>query len=138
MVMWHILRGIRLQWPAGYGPLAEARSRTMLKQDSMSKATSRIEKGLTNHAWKRMNARGLSSSTVGAALEFGRVAHVRGAVIYAIGRKEVEEYAEYGIDLKRQEGVQVVCKQNGAILTVYRNHDFRGLRPSRRNYRPAA
>jgi hypothetical protein len=102
------------------------------------KADFPIEKTMTDHAWKRMSARGLSSSAIEAALEYGRVAHVRGAAIYAIGRKEVDECASVGIDLKQFEGVQVVCKPSGAILTVYRNCDFRGLRPSRRNYHQAA
>lgn len=110
----------------------------MKKPTRMPKVDFPIESTLTDHAWKRMNARGLSSTAVEAALEYGRVAHVRGAAIYAIGRKEVDEYANYGVDLKHHEGVQVVCKPSGAILTAYRNRDFRGLRPSRRNYRPAA
>jgi hypothetical protein len=68
-------------------------------------------------------------SAVEAALRFGRVAHVRGGQIHAIGRKEVARYRQAGIDLTRYEGVQVVCAPDGAILTVYRNRDFRRLRP---------
>lgn len=97
-----------------------------------------IQSKLTRHAWERMTSRNLSSSAVQAALEYGRLAYVRGAAIYAIGRKEVERYASEGIDLTQHEGVQVVCTPQGTILTVYRNRDFRGLRPSRRRYRTAA
>ena len=108
-------------------------------QDSASSKTQiGILPELTRHAWKRMTSRNLSSSAVEVALEYGRLAHVRGAVIYAIGRKEVERYASEGVDLTRHEGVQVVCNPQGTILTVYRNRDFRGLRPSHRRCRTTA
>lgn len=55
-------------------------------------------------------------------------AWTRGARIYAIGRREVERYRAQGVDLDPFEGVQVVTKLDGAVLTVYRNRDLRGLR----------
>lgn len=97
-----------------------------------------IQAAMTSHAWMRMTARSLSSSAIEAALAYGRVAYVRGAAIFAIGRKEVERYSTRGVDLAKHEGVQVVCTPEGTILTVYRNRDFRGLRSSRRRYRAAA
>ena len=103
-----------------------------------TKGQNGIRNEMTRHAWRRMTARGLSYSAVDAALEYGRVAHVRGATIYAIGRKEVARYASEGVDLARFDGVQVVCTPGGTVLTVYRNRDFRGLRPRRRRYRQAA
>ena len=84
---------------------------------------------LTCHAEERMWARSITAIAVDAALIYGRVAHVRGAEIHALGRKEVEFLASEGIDLGRYEGVQVVCSAEGTIITVYRNSDFRGLRP---------
>ena len=87
---------------------------------------------LTNHARRRMNARRLSDQTVMTVMLYGRLVRARGAEIYAIGRKEVDRYlAEEGIDLSGVEGVQVVCSPDGAILTVYRNNDFRRLRSRR-------
>lgn len=86
---------------------------------------------LTKHASERMYTRGLQPGAVAAALAYGRVIHIRGADIHAIGRCEVELYERDGIDLSRYEGVQVVCGPEGAILTVYRNRNFRGLRPRR-------
>lgn len=88
-----------------------------------------LETMLTEHAAERMSTRGLSSSAVTAAIAYGRVVHVRGADIIAIGRREVEWYSREGIDLSRYEGIQVVCSPEGVILTVYRNRNFRGLRP---------
>jgi hypothetical protein len=45
---------------------------------------------VTQHAWARMCGRRLNGQTIDAVLSYGRVIHVRGAAIYAIGRKEVE------------------------------------------------
>jgi hypothetical protein len=89
---------------------------------------------LTHHARERMATRGLRADAIDAALSYGRVAHVRGADIYAIGRKEIARYAGEGIDLSAYDGVQVVVTANCVILTVYRNRSFRGLR-DRRTYR---
>ena len=86
----------------------------------------------TRHAWRRMCSRALSPSAVEAALTYGREAHVRGAAIFAIGRAEVVQYQRLGINLSAYEGVQVVCSPEGVVLTVYRNSNFRGLRPRRK------
>ena len=82
---------------------------------------------LTIHATSRIHARRLGEDAVEAAILYGRVVQTRGADIYAIGRREVERARRQDIDLARFEGVQVVC-DHGAILTAYRNRDFRGLR----------
>ena len=87
---------------------------------------------LTDHAHRRMAARRLSQAAVTAVLAFGRSIHTRGAEIYVIGRKEVVYYHSQGIDLTPFEGVQLVCSRDGTILTMYRNHDLRRLRPQRR------
>lgn len=83
---------------------------------------------LTLHARKRMNARSLGIRAINAALDFGRIVRTRGAVIYAIGHKEVQRYRKVAGDLHRFEGVHVVCSPEGTVLTTYRNHDFKNLR----------
>jgi|OpeIllAssembly_1097287.scaffolds.fasta_scaffold204104_2 hypothetical protein len=83
----------------------------------------------TKHADLRANARRLSRQAILAALEFGRRVHTRGAMICAIGRREVSRFALRGIDLSEFEGIQVVCDPDGTLITVYRNRDFSGLRP---------
>ena len=88
------------------------------------------------HALQRMHERRISEAAVQATLEHGRVAHVRGAAIHAIGRKEVSAMQRQGIDLSEYEGVQVVCACDGEIMTAYRNRDFRGLRPRGRRHLP--
>ncbi len=87
---------------------------------------------MTRHAELRTGARRCGLEAIEAALTYGRVVHVRGAEIHAIGRKEVIQFRCRGIDLRAFEGVQVVCQPGGGlVLTVYRNRDFRGLRPYR-------
>lgn len=79
-----------------------------------------------------MVTRSISRTAIEAALEFGRCVEIRGAQIFAIGRKEVEKYRRDGIDLSEFEGMQVVVTASGAVMTVYRNSDFRSLRKRRR------
>ena len=93
---------------------------------------------MSRHAARRMQQRNISEAAVRTALEQGRVVHVRGAAIHAIGRKEISRLRRHGIDLSGYDGVQVVCAPDGTILTAYRNRDFRSLRPCcRRAARPA-
>ena len=87
---------------------------------------------VSHHAWQRMSERSLSSDIIHCVINYGRVAYVRGATISAVGRKEIKRFEQDGIDLSGAAGVQVVCSDGGVIMTVYRNHDFRGLRPRRR------
>jgi hypothetical protein len=87
---------------------------------------------MTEHAQIRMSSRRLSESAVQVALAHGREVHTRGAMLFAIGKKEVAKARRDGTDISRFEGVHVVCTSDGCILTVYRNRDLRGLRPSRR------
>jgi hypothetical protein len=85
-----------------------------------------------------MAARSFSPEAVTAVLAFGRIIRIRGAEIRVIGRKEVAQYRSQGIDLTPFEGVQLVCARDGAIITMYRNRDFRHLRPHRRARRCSA
>lgn len=82
----------------------------------------------TRHAAARMSHRGIRTGDVDLVLEFGRRVFTRGAVVYAVGRKEIQRYRQEGIDLSRCNGVQIVCSIDGSVLTVYRNRSFRGLR----------
>lgn len=79
-----------------------------------------------------MDARSISVEALRSALKYGRRAWTRGARIYAIGRREVQYYRAHGLDLARFEGIHVVESVDGTIMTVYRNHDLRGLRPDKR------
>jgi hypothetical protein len=97
-------------------------------------ATYRTSIRLTRHARERMKHRGVGEEAIDLVVDHGREVFTRGAVIYAIGRKEVERAREHGLDLEGLEGLQVVCAE-GAVLTVYRNRDFRGLTRRQRRVR---
>ncbi len=105
----------------------------------LSSSNEKSETRLTRHATVRMIYRSIPPEVIESVIEYGRVVYTRGAMIHAIGRKEVERYRqEEDIDLSDCEGVQVVCSTDGAVLTVYRNHSFRGLRSGlgRGRFRP--
>lgn len=87
---------------------------------------------LSKHARARMTTRSISRTAIEAALEFGRCVEIRGAQIFAIGRKEVAKYRRDGVELRQYEGTQVVVTARGEVMTVYRNSDFRSLRMGRR------
>lgn len=92
--------------------------------------------GLSHHARDRMDQRRVSEAELRQALRYGRKVHVRGAVTYVIGRKEVERHLATGLDLSGCEGVHVVVSAEGqTVITTYRNRDFRGLKPGGRPVR---
>ena len=99
---------------------------------SHDRAAKRQIQVITSHARMRMMARRISETALSAVMEYGRVAYVRGAKIYVIGRKEVTKFLRKGIELADFEGIHVVCSSEGDVLTTYRNRDFRGLRPQGR------
>ena len=111
---------------------------TTVHQDGYDENTPLHSLLLTYHAHRRMAARRLSSETVTAVLTFGRSIHARGAEIRVIGRKEIARYRPQGVDLTPFEGVQLVCAQDGTIITMYRNRDLRRLRPHKRARRCSA
>jgi len=87
---------------------------------------------MSQHAFERIGSRNISVQAVAAVLEYGREVYNRGARIFAIGRREIDKLREFGIDLSRHDGVQVICSALGEVITVYRNRDLRGLRRQRR------
>lgn len=100
-----------------------------MRKDSAAHAETGKQFIVTHHAAQRMDSRRISMAAVEQVLEHGRLVRSRGASIYVIGRKEVAFCQSRGVDLSDHEGIQVVCGKDGAIMTVYRNRDLRGLRP---------
>jgi hypothetical protein len=93
--------------------------------------------GLANHsvcfhAINRMAQRGIAPQWVELVLRYGRLIHARGLIFRVIGRKEVARFATQGIHLACAEGIHVLVKNEGTVLTVYRNHDLRKIRPHKR------
>jgi hypothetical protein len=95
------------------------------------KASNATWKIMTHHAAARMTHRGIRTEVIELVMDYGRMVFTRGAVVFAIGRKEIERYLKDGIDLSICDGVHIVCSIDGAVLTVYRNRSFRGLRSGR-------
>jgi len=75
-----------------------------------------------------MSARRISEDDIALVMTFGRVIHTRGAVIHVIGHRETVRLRQRGVNLERCEGLHVVCSPDGAVITVYRNHDLSSLR----------
>ncbi|MCP8687133.1 DUF4258 domain-containing protein [Marinobacterium sedimentorum] len=91
---------------------------------------------ITEHAMKRMSQRGLGDDDVELTLRYGRKIHARRAVFYVIGRKEIARYCEQEPALKDLDGVQVLMDSGcSTVVTVYRNHDLRCIRPFKRKHR---
>ena len=90
---------------------------------------------LTAHAEERMRRRRLPAAAVEAVEDWGRVIYNRGAILLALGRKEVEAVRRSeGLDLSRYEGITLVTSSVGEVFTVYRNRNLRGLRRSARRF----
>lgn len=90
---------------------------------------------LTDHAQMRMNQRGISETVVAMVLRYGRTVHARGATYRVIGHKEVSRFAERGINLRDADGIHVLLASDGAVITAYRNHELRKIRPTKRFHR---
>lgn len=91
---------------------------------------------VTRHATERMQRRAASRDALRATLQYGRETYIHGALRFSLGRKEIQRWLQAGIDLRDHEGLHVITDGAGAILTVYKNHNFRGLRPRARRHWP--
>jgi hypothetical protein len=87
---------------------------------------------LTEHALTKMQRRAIRDEAIEAVMRYGRETHIRGVVIYVIGKKEIAEFLEQGIDLNQYEGIQVVCANDGVVITTYKNKDLKGLHYQKR------
>lgn len=92
---------------------------------------------LSNHADSRMGSRRISTDDVVTVMSYGRTYHVRGAVVYALGRHEAEICRKEGLRPDRIEGLQVVCASgDNTVITVYRNNDFSRLKRRNSHWTP--
>ncbi|MBE9396809.1 DUF4258 domain-containing protein [Pontibacterium sp. N1Y112] len=91
---------------------------------------------LSHHAQTRMSQRSINLGEVQSVLQHGRVIHSRRARFYVVGHKDVERFSHAGIDVRALENIQVVVDEiSNRILTVYRNRNFRQIRPTSRRER---
>jgi hypothetical protein len=90
---------------------------------------------LTEHARKRMDQRGVKEDAIKLALQFGRKIYSRRALFLVIGHKEINKYGGQYPELKALEGLQVVVDvESHKVLTAYRSHDLRQIRPKKRKH----
>lgn len=87
----------------------------------------------TEHVLRRMRQRAISLEMVEGVMLFGRELMGSDTVMHVVGRKEVACWRMRGYRIEHLEGVHVVCGRDGAVITVYRNHDLRGARALRRH-----
>ncbi len=88
----------------------------------------------TLHATLRMQQRGIPGHLVEEVLTYGRIIHSRGVTFRVVGKKEVARFAQKGIDLSHAEGIHVLMESDGSVITTYRNHDLRKIRPYKRKH----
>jgi hypothetical protein len=92
--------------------------------------------GLSHHALRRMSQRSIYLEQVQLVLSHGKVIHSRRARFYVVGRKEIKRLGKAGLDVEGLENIQVIVdEKSNRILTVYRNKDFRQIRPKHRRER---
>ena len=89
---------------------------------------------MTPHAIQRMSQRGIRPELIEQVLRYGRLIYERGLQFRVIGRKEVDFFAERGINLRAAEGVHVLVQEDGVIVTTYRNRNLRSIRPNKRKF----
>jgi hypothetical protein len=88
---------------------------------------------LSEHACSRMNQRCIDKRSLKAVLSFGRVIRSRGACFYVIGKRELHHLQKTGVDIYRLENTQVVVdEKSSTVITVYKNNNFRKIRPIKR------
>lgn len=92
---------------------------------------------MTRHASLRMGSRRISLSDVAVVMSYGHSFHVRGAVVYAMGRKELASCQSDGVPTEGIKDLQVICAPDSdEVITVYRNNDFRRLRRQNTRWAP--
>lgn len=92
---------------------------------------------LTGHASERMTSRRISSEDVAAVMSYGRCYYVRGAIVYALGERDVRQCRVDGYNADRIKGLQVVCSpDNNSVITAYRNNDFSRLKKRVTRWQP--
>jgi hypothetical protein len=91
---------------------------------------------LSHHAHIRMSQRSIDLAQIQNVLMHGKMMHSRRARFYVVGKRDVKRLAKAGLDTQNLENIQVVVEEkSNTIVTVYRNRDFRHIRPTSRRQR---
>ena len=85
---------------------------------------------LSDHLLQRMQQRAIRENAIVAALSLGRIIRSRGACFYVIGKRDLNSFRQCGVNLERLENMQVVVDaKTNTVVTVYKNNNFRKIRP---------
>jgi len=79
-----------------------------------------------------MCQRGLSIDKIQRVLLYGEPVYDRGSLCFRVGKRVIAQYGKRGIDIRDLGGLHVITTDEGLIVTVYRNRDFRRTRKTRR------
>lgn len=86
----------------------------------------------SKHARRRAEQRGIKSTAVDAAFDWGRIVpRPGGAVAYIIGRKEIRRARKHGVDISDHNGVSIVVgmgNEPSGVITAYRNKSLKVLK----------
>jgi len=87
---------------------------------------------MTRHAHNRMCQRGLSIEKIQRVLLYGEPVYDRSSLCFRVGRRVIAQCGKRGIDIRDLGGLHVITTDDGVIMTVYRNRDFRRTRKTHR------
>ena len=96
-------------------------------------ATNDVNFHLSKHAQLRMSQRSIDLKQIEQVLSYGRMIHSRRARFYIVGKKDTKRLSKTGISTQGLENMQVLVEEkSNTIITVYRNKNFRHIRPVHR------
>ena len=91
---------------------------------------------VSKHADYRMHQRDIDKNIVELVLRHGRLIRSRRACFYVIGKRDVNQLQNKGVNTEGLENVHVVVdEKSNTVLTVYKNNNFRNIRPTHRRDR---
>ena len=104
-----------------------------MERIEINRKDNEIEFTVSDHASLRMNQRCIDKSSLETVLKFGRLIRSRGASFYVLGKRDSSHLQSIGIKVQRLENTQVVVdEKTNTVITVYKNNNFRKIRPIRR------
>jgi len=103
---------------------------------NICEASNDVNFHLSQHAQLRMSQRSIDLKQIEKVLSYGRVIHSRRARFYVVGKKDTKRLSKNGVNTLGLENMQVLVEEKtNTIVTVYRNNDFRHIRPVHRRER---
>jgi len=75
----------------------------------------------TDHGKARASTRGITEEDIATTMAYGREIYGLRAIIYFIGKKEVQEH---GKEIEHCAGIHVILSPDGALITTYRNSEL--------------